>query len=50
LTAALLAIAAVAVATRFIDLPAPRANPPGRFAFGAFGDAPYDPLESARIR
>lgn len=28
--------------------PPPAPNPPGTFAFGTLGDAPYDPLESAR--
>lgn len=38
----------VAVLIRVNGLPPAAPNPPGAFAFGALGDAPYDPFESAR--
>jgi hypothetical protein len=40
--------AVVAVIIGVNGVPPPTPNPPGTFAFAAFGDAPYDPLESAR--
>jgi hypothetical protein len=46
LSIAVLAVGAFILLTR--GLPPATPNPPGTFAFGALGDAPYDPLESWR--
>jgi len=46
----LLGVVTIAVVVRVTDLPPPTANPPSTFAFGAFGDAPYDALDTARYR